>query len=145
MRRDYSAWPVIKRQALSLGAPTLSWMEYGIHNVHVVDKKSPLRPIVNQIRESGTIPNSFNILVTMNCVQSATGSVLTRMYSYCHSNIQSHKRFKPLLVDKGEFIALRPVDECHELIVDRPQPRPTLRQVAKYIMKQRRKPVELEA
>ena len=116
VRRDYSAWPVIKRQALSLGAPTLSWMEYGIHNVHVVDKKSPLRPIVNQIRQSGTIPNSFNILVTMNCVQSATGSVLTRMYSYCHSNIQSHKRFKPLLVDKGEFIALRPVDESHELI-----------------------------
>ena len=71
-----------------LGAPTLSWMEYGIHNVHVVDRKSPLRPIVNQLRETGRIPNSFNILVTMNCVQSATGSVLTRMYSYCNSNIR---------------------------------------------------------
>jgi hypothetical protein len=116
VHRDYSAWPTIKRQALVLGAPTLSWMEYGIHNVHVVDKKSPLRPIVNQIRESGTIPNSFNILVTMNCVQSATGSVLTRMYSYCHSNIQLNKRFKPLLVDMGDFIALRPVAESHELI-----------------------------
>jgi hypothetical protein len=115
---DYSKWPVIKRQALLLNAPTLSWMEYGVHNVHVVDNKSPLRNIVNQIRESGTVPNSFNILVTINCVQSATGSVLTRMYSYCEPNIQFNKRFKPLLVDKGDYIALMSVEESQDLMED---------------------------
>jgi DNA-directed RNA polymerase specialized sigma54-like protein len=137
VRRDYSGWPVVKRQALALNASTLSWMEYGVHNVHVVDSKSPLRSVVNQIRATGTVPNSFNILVTINCVQSATGSVLTRMHSYCQPNIQFNKRFKPLLMDEGDHVVLRSVEESHELMDDLSLlsvRRPTLKQVAMYII-----------